>query len=66
MKNIFSVFVIMFLSLSAYAQDEQSVKVCKDLAQSQALAAAEARQYIDQCVKDIAEVEDEIRKKAKS
>ena len=69
MKNIISTIVIMFLSFSAYAQeaqDEQSVNVCKDLAQFQSLASEEAKQYVEQCVKDIAEVEAEESKKDKS
>ena len=69
MKNIISVIVITFLSFSAYAeeaQDEQSVTVCKELAQSHNLAAQDAQDYVSQCVKDIAEVEAEERKKAKS
>lgn len=69
MKNIIAVLTVMFLSFSVYAQeaqDEQSVKVCKDLAQSQNLVDQEAKMYVDKCVKDIAEVEAEERKKAKS
>lgn len=69
MKNILLVLTIMFLSFPAYtqeAQDEQSVKVCNELAQAQNLVAEAVQEYVSQCVKDIAEVEAEERKKAKS
>ena len=69
MKNIISVIVITLLSFSAYAaesQDEQSMKICKELAQSHNLVAQDAQDYVSQCVKDIAEVEAEEREKEKS
>ena len=61
MKQIFSILVIMVLSFSVYAksgQDKESLEACKELAVEQELSSEDAKKYIEECVKYIAEDEE--------
>ena len=60
MKQIISALVILVLSFSASAegtQDKESLEVCKELAVEQELSSDNAKKYIEQCAKFIAEDE---------
>ena len=64
MKKIISVLSVFALLVSGYAfaeQDKVSVEVCKEGAKSEGISSDKMKEYIDKCVKDIAD--DEIREK---
>ena len=60
MKKIVSVMSVFALLLSGYAfaaQDKVSVEVCKEGAINDGVSSDKMKEYIDKCVKDIADDE---------
>lgn len=64
MKKIISVLSIFALFLTNYVyaeqaqkQDKESVEVCKESAESDGVPGDKIKEYIDKCVKDIADDE---------
>ena len=60
MKKIISTLYVFALLLSGYAfadQDKVSVEVCKEGAVSEGVSPDKMKEYIDKCVKDIADDE---------
>ena len=69
MKYIISLLTMFALSFSLSAKevlDAKSVQVCGELAKHHNLSGEESKKYISDCVKDIAEIEAEERKKEKA
>lgn len=60
MKNIISILSVFALLLSGHVyaeQDKVSVEVCKEGATSEGISSDKMKEYIDKCVKDIADDE---------
>ncbi len=60
MKKFISVMSVFALLVSGYVfaeQDKVSVEVCKEEAKSDAVSADKMKEYIDNCVKNIADDE---------
>ena len=60
MKKIVSILSIFALFLTGFVyaeQDKVSVEVCKEGAESEGVSGDKMKEYIDKCVKDIAEDE---------
>ena len=60
MKKILSILFVMTFLFSGYVvaeEDKLSVEVCSETAKSDGLSEEQAKEYIDQCVKFIAEDE---------
>ena len=60
MKKTISILSILALFFTGYVyaeQDKVSVEVCKESAESDGLSGDKMKEYIDKCVKDIADDE---------
>lgn len=60
MKKIISSLSVLFVLFSGYVyaeQDKVSVEVCKEDAQENGISADKLKEYIEKCVKDIADDE---------
>ena len=60
MKKIISIVSVFALLLSSHVyaeQDKVSLEVCKEGAKSEEISSDKMKEYIDKCVKDIADDE---------
>lgn len=67
MKKVISILsgVVLLFSSHVFAeQDKESVEVCNEAAKSEGVSSDKVKEYVDKCVKDIAD--DEKREKAES
>jgi len=59
-------FALSFSLSAEEVLDAKSVQVCSDIAKHHNLSGEESKKYVSECVKDIAEIEAEERKKEKA